>query len=258
MLNFRHLGGEGNFPMVIMHGLLGSSRNWVKAGKVLASRFDVFALDLPNHGDSPSMPNMTFDAVAKCILEWMDEHALSSPVLLGHSLGGKVAMSMAGRYPDRCKALAVADIAPREYEPHSRTVIEAMLGLDLAALQSRRDAEDELREVIPDLGLRQFMLTNLVRNGETLAWQVNLEGLLHSLPKLIANPMIGFSAYEGPTLFMKGENSQFIRTEDEAVIQDWFPQSELVTVPKSGHNIHFDNLQFFVDTMFRCFSGIAI
>jgi esterase len=258
MLNFRHLGGAGNPPMVILHGLLGSSRNWVKAGKALATRFDVFALDLPNHGDSPSMPNMTFDAVAKCILEWMDEHALSAPVLLGHSLGGKVAMRMAGRYPDRCKALAVADIAPREYEPHSRTVIEAMLGLDLASFQSRRDAEDALREVIPDSGLRRFMLTNLVRNGDALAWQVNLEGLLHSLPRLIRNPMTGLPVYQGPALFMRGENSRFIRTGDEAVIQDWFPQSELVTIPKAGHNIHFDNLQFFVDTVFRCFCGIAI
>jgi esterase len=258
MLNFRHLGGEGNPPMVILHGLLGSSRNWVKAGKALASRFDVFALDLPNHGDSPSMPGMTFDAVAKCILEWMDEHALVTPVLLGHSLGGKVVMRLAGRYPDRCKALAVADIAPREYEPHSRTVIEAMLGLDLASFQSRRDAEDALREVVPDLGLGRFMLTNLVRHGDTLAWQVNLEGLLHSLPKLICNPMTGLSAYQGPALFMRGENSQFIRTGDEAVIQDWFPKFELVTIPHAGHNIHFDNLPFFVNTVFHSFCGLSV
>jgi pimeloyl-ACP methyl ester carboxylesterase len=102
------------------------------------------------------------------------------------------------------------------------------------------------------------MLTNLVRHGDTLAWQVNLEGLLHSLPKLICNPMTGLSAYQGPALFMRGENSQFIRTGDEVVIQDWFPQFELVTIPHAGHNIHFDNLPFFVDTVFHSFCGLSV
>jgi esterase len=258
MLNFRHLGGEGNPPMIILHGLLGSSRNWVKAGKALASRFNVFALDLPNHGDSSSMPDMSFDAVSKWILEWMDERSLTSPILLGHSLGGKVAMSLASGYPHRCKALAVVDIAPREYEPHSQAAIKAMCALDLKSIQSRRDAEDILRGVIPDLGLRRFMLTNLVWKDGLLAWQVNLTALLHSLPNLISSPMTGHSRYDGPALFLKGEDSDFIKPEDEVVIQDRFPQSRLITIPQAGHNVHFDNLPFFVDTVFRCFYGLSV
>ena len=258
MLNFRHLGGEGNPPMIILHGLLGSSRNWVQAGKALASRFNVFALDLPNHGDSFSMHDMSFDAVSKCILEWMDERSIASPILLGHSLGGKVAMCLASSYQHRCSALGVVDIAPREYEPHSQTTIQTMCALDLESIQSRRDAEDMLQDAIPDMGFRRFILTNLVRKDGLFAWQVNLTALLHSLPNLILSPMTEHSRYDGPAIFFKGETSDFIKPEDEIVIQSRFPRSHLTTIPQAGHNVHSDNLPMFIDAVFRFFCGLPV
>lgn len=249
MLNCRYLGGAGNPPLVILHGLLGSSRNWTKAGSALTGDFEVFALDLPSHGDSLSMAEVDFAALAACVLGWTNAQKLASATLLGHSLGGKVAMRLAGEYPHRIDDLIVVDIAPRDYEPRSLGAIKAMLAIDLRTIQSRRDADDALRQTVSDLGLRQFLLTNLIRHGDRLVWQADLQALQHSLPKLSRNPMDGIPAYEDTALFLKGEDSSFIRPEDEEAIRNWFPKAKLVKIPNAGHDIHFDNLPAFVDAV---------
>jgi len=238
--------------MVILHGILGSSRNWASAGPALGEHFEVFAPDLPNHGESPGMDDMTFSSISARVVEWLDAEGLDRMILMGHSLGGKVAMRLAEMHPDRVSCLVVVDIAPRDYELHSQPAMEAMMAIDLENLVSRRDAEDALRETVPDTGLRKFLLTNLARDKEGhFSWRVNLSALLDSLPMLARNPLEGRRGFLGPTMLMKGEKSNFVRPKDEAGLRKWFPDSQILTIPDAGHNLHHDNLPAFVNALVR-------
>ncbi len=244
------MGGQGSPPLIILHGILGSSRNWGLAGPQLAAHFEVHALDLPSHGSSPPLQEMTFESIARQVLEWMDASGIPKATVLGHSLGGKVAMVLASEHPDRVRRLIVADIVPRDYRLHSLAAIEAMLAIDLASLQSRRDAETLLEPTVPDLGLRKFLITNLVRDGDSqFRWQANLDALYNSLPALARNPMAGRPPHTGPTQFLLGEHSDFVRPGDEDRILQHFPQAALGTIPGAGHNLHFDNLPSFVQAL---------
>ena len=246
-----HEGPTGAPILVILHGLLGSSRNWGLVTKALADKVTVHALDLPNHGQSPHQEEVSFQSMADAVLEWMDSEGLNKVHLLGHSLGGKVAMYFADEFPDRLESLIVADIAPKDYEPHLQHILEAMHALDLSAISSRKEAEDALSEAIPELGMRKFVLTNLARSSEGFQWQVNLGSILQALPTISSNPMAGKTGYAGKTLILKGQTSSYIQSEDEIVFQRYFPNSTLQTVPNSGHNVHFDNLPAFTEILLK-------
>jgi len=246
-----HEGPPDAPVLVILHGLLGSSRNWGLVTKALADKVRVHALDLPNHGQSPHQEELSFQSMADAVLEWMDSEGLNKVHLLGHSLGGKVAMFFADEHPDRLESLIVADIAPKDYEPHSQDILEAMHALDLSAIASRKEAEDALSEAIPELGMRKFVLTNLGRVPEGFQWQVNLGSILQALPSISSNPMAGKTGYAGKTLILNGETSNYIKPEDEILFQRYFPNSSLQTVPNSGHNVHFDNLPEFTEILLK-------
>ena len=250
MLFSRPMGGEGKFPLIILHGILGSSRNWGVAGPKLADFFQVHAIDLPSHGSSPSLQEMTFQSMADEVITWMDSNCFEKVYLLGHSLGGKVAMVLASIYPERIERLIVADIIPREYPPHSFAAIEAMLALDLTTIKSRREAEVLLEPVAPDLGLRKFLLTNLVRSeDQQFFWQTDLLSLRNSLQSLAQNPMENRLPYTGGTQFLLGEYSEFVRDGDEDLIRHYFPVANIQIIQNAGHNLHFDNLPDFVDAV---------
>ena len=242
-------GPPGAPVLVILHGLLGSSRNWGLVTKALEGKVTVHALDLPNHGQSPHLEELSFGSMADAVLEWIDSSGLSKVHLLGHSLGGKVAMCFADKHPERLESLIVADIAPKDYEPHSQDILEAMHALDLDGVSSRREAEEALTEAIPELAMRKFVLTNLVRSPDGFQWQVNLESILRALPDISSNPMKGKTGYSGRTLILKGDTSNYILPEDEDLFQQYFPNSSLQTIPNSGHNVHFDNLPAFTELL---------
>jgi len=246
-LHHRDLGGHGKPMLVILHGLLGSSRNWQAAGRDLSAQFHVAALDLRNHGQSPHSAGQTFDLMVGDILRWLDEHQVSQASLLGHSLGGKVAMKLACSAPDRVRLLFVVDIAPRDYPPVS-TALEGMMGLDLARLASRREAEDLLAGAVPERDARRFLVMNLERqkSGE-FRWQVNLPALAAALMGLRASPLGPRDRFSGQTLFLLGERSTFVRKEDEAVIRAHFPRAEIAVIPDSGHYPHAENRPRFVE-----------
>ena len=242
----RELGGEGKPPLIILHGLLGSSRTWQTAARDLASRFHVFALDLRNHGESPHAPEQTFCLMVADVIEWMDDRRLGKASVLGHSLGGKVAMLLACRHEARVESLCVVDIAPRAYEARSAEM-EAMLGLALKGITFRAEADKHLARVIPNPVLRRFLLTNLVRSetGE-FRWQPNLAAFIAALPALRSSPLDPQDQFQGKTLFLAGGLSSFVGKEDEALIHRHFPRASIVRLPGSGHFPHVDDRPGFV------------
>lgn len=247
----RDLGGAGNPPLVILHGLLGSSRNWQTAGKDLAERYHVFALDLRNHGSSPHAPEMSYDALVADVLAWLDGRGLPRVALLGHSMGGKVAMRLACRQPQRVERLVVVDIAPKDYRwAAHRAEFAAMNELDLAHLASRAEAELRFEARVDDWAMRKFLATNLERTSDgRWRWQINLPVMTAALPELEANSLEADDRFGGPTLFVTGERSTYVSAEDHSTIRGHFPEVVFRAVAGAGHNPHMDRRVEFVQAV---------
>ena len=247
----RELGGAGKEPLVLLHGLLGSGRNWQTAGAGLAEAAggrEVWALDLRNHGKSPWHEVMTYDAMVADVLAWLDARGLGAVDLMGHSMGGKVAMALACRHPERVRRLVVVDIAPKAYLSHGhRAEFAAMNELRLAELQSRGEAELKMEGRVPDWAMRKFLTTNLER-GEDGGWRwaVNLTVLTAALPEVEANPLRGgegggeSEVFHGPTLVIRGGKSRYVKDEDAAAITGFFPAARIETIAAAGHNPHME------------------
>jgi pimeloyl-ACP methyl ester carboxylesterase len=242
------LGGAGRPPMLVLHGLLGSARNWQTTGRDLAEHYHVFALDARNHGRSPHTAEAGTAWMADDLAAWMRAQGLPRATLVGHSMGGRTAMFLACRRPELVERLVVVDVAPRDYPGLGHwTHFDALLRLDLATLRSRQDAEDRLAAEVPDLGLRKFLVTNLVQDDAgRWRWSVNLPVLARALPDFEVNPLAPGDRYDGPTLFIAGGKSGYVRPEDWPCIQRHFPAARLVTIPEAGHNPHIDTRAQFV------------
>ena len=251
LLFHRDLGGAGRPPLVILHGMLGSSRNWQTAGRDLAAKFHVLALDLRNHGASPHADKMTYDAMLADVLGWLEERGLARATLLGHSMGGKVAMLLACRQPQRVERLIAVDIAPKNYFwPAHRLEFAAMNELDLAKLRSRADAEAQFEPRVPGWAMRKFLTTNLERdaNGHW-RWLVNLPALTAALPALEKNPLVAGDRFDGPALFVAGGKSRYVAAEDHAAIRAHFPAARIAVMAEAGHNPHMEARAAFVATL---------
>lgn len=248
MLFHRDLGGAGLPPLVILPGFLGSSRNWQTAGAALAVRFHVRALDLRNHGRSPASPEMTFDAMSDDVLRWMDAQNLETAALLGHSLGGKVAMRLACRQAGRVARLIAIDIAPKAYPGMAqRAEVVAMNELRLEGLHSRAEAELRLEARVDSWAMRKFLVSNLERDAEGhWRWTVNLPVLIGALPGLVKDPLEAGDRFDGPTIFILGGKSRFVEAGDHATIREHFPAATIRIIPDSGHNPHFEAREAFV------------
>jgi pimeloyl-ACP methyl ester carboxylesterase len=246
----RDFGGSGEPARVILHGFLGSSRNWLTAGKDLAAGRRVFALDLRNHGLSPHSGEMSYAAMAADVLAWLDSRGIASAELIGHSMGGKVAMLIACRHPERVARLVVVDIAPKDYAwPDRGAEVRAMGGLDLATLGTRGQAEALLAPALPNAATRRFVLTNLERTPGGWRWMVNLPALEAALPGLERNPLGPEDRFAGPALFVNGGKSRYVETGDLAAIAKAFPSARVVVLGGSGHNPHIDAREAFVRTV---------
>lgn len=246
-LHHRDFGGAGKPPLILLHGLLGSSRNWQTAGADLAAHHHVFALDLRNHGRSPHSDEMTYEAMVADVLCWMDTHGLGQAGLLGHSMGGKTAMLLACRNPARVSRLVIVDIAPKDYLSHAhRAEFAAMNELDLRSLQSRGEAELRFEARVPDWPMRKFLTTNLERKGEEWRWLINLPVLTETLATLEGDPLAETDRYDGPTRFVTGGKSHYVQPTDWADIQNHFPRATLEVIANSGHNPHMEARAEFV------------
>jgi esterase len=244
----RDLGGAGNPPLILLHGMLGSSRNWQSAGRELAGHFHVLALDLRNHGSSPHADSMSYDEMKADVLGWLDMQGIARVTLLGHSLGGKLAMLVACRHPARVERLVVVDIAPRDYDwPGHRQSFAAMNELNLRDLRSRAEAEMRFEGRVPSWAMRKFLAANLVRPAEGhWRWQINLPAITVSLAALQQNPLRAEDRFDGSVRFIVGGKSDYVEPADHARIRAHFPAAQILVLPKSGHNPHLEARSAFI------------
>ena len=233
-------------PVVVLHGLFGSARNWTSIAKRLGDARHVFALDLRNHGDSPWDDDVSFTAMAGDVRGFIESHGLARPVVIGHSLGGKVAMTLALTHPEAIGGLVAVDIAPVAYSGSFLSYIDAMRGMDLSAVARRADADAMLADAVPDAGVRAFLLQNLELN-ETARWRINLRALAAGVDEMGGFPDFGEeSAYSGRTLFLGGGKSDYVRPEHGATIRRLFPKASIETIEGAGHWVHAERPDDFI------------
>lgn len=249
-LPYSEILGDGETPFVLMHGLLGSSRNWRSVAKEIGGNFQVHSLDLRNHGNSFHDQEASILAMSNDLLRYAEHHDLPKFVLCGHSLGGKVAMRFACDYPDRLHSLVVADIAPRDYpREHHTPTLDALLSIDLGELSSRKQADEQLADLIPNWAFRQFLLTNLTQHEDAFTWKANIQVLRDSIGQLSSNPLTKPDCFHGPTLFIRGGKSGYLRSEHKPEILDHFPAAELAVLPNAGHDVHVEDRSGFLSAL---------
>jgi esterase len=237
-LHFRTFG-EGP-PLILLHGLLGSLGNWQPLARRFAGRFKVFAVDQRNHGLSPHSQEVSFDAMAGDLREFMQTHALAQAHMLGHSMGGKVAMQFALLHPESVARLVVVDVAPRAYPPRHAHALEALLALDLNTLRRREELDGQLAKAIPEAEARQFLLKNLRRDGAGgFHWKANVRGLLENYERLTV-ALTGCRPFSKPALFVRGEKSDYVGEADCDLIRRLFPLAEFCSITGAGHWVHAD------------------
>jgi pimeloyl-ACP methyl ester carboxylesterase len=237
--------GHGE-PLVLLHGLFGSADNWFGVAPKLAEKFHVFILDLRNHGQSPHAAEMTYPQMAADVAKFFTTHHLATAAVIGHSMGGKVAMQFALDYPQFVKKLVVVDMAPRAYKRAHDYIFESLLALDLSRYPTRQQIEDVLAPAIPSLNLRRFLLKNLGRdNGGGFYWKMNLRGVSENYARL--GEALGAAApFTGPARFIRGGKSNYISAADEAEIHQRFPAAKIETIPAANHWVHADAPEEFV------------
>jgi len=233
-LAFDDFGGQGK-PILILHGLFGSSRNWRTVGRYLARYAHAYGLDLRNHGRSPSCESHTLADLTGDVEQWVADHLVENPILLGHSMGGIVGMAYSLSHPLQTAGLIVVDIAPKVYHTgHSREI--QALRLDISSLRSRREIDDRMKPLIPDAEVRRFLQTNAERTDTGFRWRVNADALAGST---VLSDVAGLEGtYEGRTLFVAGGASGYLTKEDLPRIRMFFPNAELRTVSGAGHWLH--------------------
>jgi pimeloyl-ACP methyl ester carboxylesterase len=236
--------GSGQ-PVVLLHGLFGRAGNFGAVQRELARKFRVLALDLRNHGDSPHAGGMTYPTMAADVQETLRARATLPCVLVGHSMGGKVAMALALLSPDAVSRLVVADVAPVSYAHGMRRYIDAMAAIQLASGLTRAAADAELAESVPDATMRGFLLQSL-RFGENPSWRLGLDEIATALPDIEGWPKFAAATYDGPTLIIAGARSEYIRPEHRPAIRALFPSARFVTLKDVGHWVHADNPTAFV------------
>jgi len=239
MISFRRAGDGEN--VLLLHGLFGMGANLKSISRALSSYFSVYSVDLPDHGDSSWLSKRDLCIYAERLIAWLDENNLHTCHLIGHSLGGKIAMQMALIDPARFCSLIIVDIAPVSYPNSHQNVFDAMQELSETKCISRRGASKILEKHLDEVELIQFLSMSLRSNEEGIySWILNYEGLRRDYPLLCLAPDSKGTQYHGPSLFVRGQRSSFISKNNELSVRKLFPKSEISTVAGAGHWVHFD------------------
>lgn len=244
---YSRIEGEGQ-PLVIIHGFLGMSDNWKSFGSLYAAEgFQVHMLDLRNHGRSFHSNEFSYALMANDVLEYCQHHQLKNISVIGHSMGGKVAMLLATTHPDLVEKLIVADIGPKYYAPHHQDILAGLNAVDFSTKPDRAEVEETLYPFIPDFGTRQFLMKNLywVEPGQ-LAFRFNLP-VFNAKIETIGEALPGQNHFDKPTMFIRGGNSKYILDSDVAEIGNHFPNFKLATIPNVGHWLHAENPKLFFE-----------
>lgn len=239
-------------PLIILHGLYGSSDNWLSIAKMIDGHYTVYLPDLRNHGQSPHSDIMDYDSMRDDLLELTEELKIKQFFLAGHSMGGKVAISFALKFPEKLNGLLIADISPfiNEisgpiiYDQH-KTILKAILSLDLSKIKSRAEAEAELAKMIESEKIKGFILKNLQRSsGNTFIWKINARSILDNLDRIMdgidRSTMRNYQISGFPVIFLKGSESDYINTSDFPDILRIFPAAEIKEIENAGHWLHAD------------------
>jgi pimeloyl-ACP methyl ester carboxylesterase len=235
--------GQGQ-PLILLHGLFGSSNNWGAVAKHFSQYFQVICVDLRNHGSSPYSESQTYDDMSQDIAELCDALNLNTIHLLGHSLGGKVAMQFATQYPQRVDELVIVDMAMRAYADAHTHLINAMLAVELSTISSRSEVDLALRQSIDLAMVRHFLLMNLVKVGDQLTWRINLAALkanYSAMQQAVCAPTL----YDKPCLIIRGEHSDYVSDDDIKHIKAHFTQAQFASLP-TGHWVHAEQPQAFI------------
>lgn len=250
-LFFRQMG-EGD-PVIILHGIYGISDNWVTIGRKLAEKFEVFIPDQRNHGQSPHSDTFSYFALVDDLYEFIDDHQIVNPVLIGHSMGGKVAMNFALENPSKVARLIVVDMSLREYPARKEhmDIIHAMLAVDFNEVATREEVEEIIAEKVRSERIRLFIMKNLYRIGQQrFAWRMNVQSIYEN----IENVFVGIDSpytFDKPSLFVKGGASDYILEEDYPAIRKKFPAARFTTIDGASHWVHADR----PDELCAAFSG---
>ncbi|RRJ89390.1 alpha/beta fold hydrolase [Flavobacterium macacae] len=244
---YSKIEGEGK-PLLILHGYLGMSDNWKTLATQFASEgYQTHALDLRNHGRSFHSDEFTYDAMVQDVLDYCEGNNLEKVSIIGHSMGGKVAMFFATKYPEKIDKLIIADIGPKYYRPHHQDIMEGLNAVDFSKKPERSDVEEFLKPHIPDFGTRQFLMKSLywVETGQ-LGFRFNVSVFNDKIDN-IGEALPENAVFEKPTLFLKGGNSNYIKDEDTEMIKKHFPNSEIKTIANAGHWLHAEKPKEFFE-----------
>lgn len=250
-LHYRESGEQssGGSPLIFLHGLFGSSSNWGRVVSHFAARHRCILPDLRNHGRSFHAPDVGYQAQADDLIRLMNHLDIEKAHIIGHSMGGKVAMQLALEYPGRCEKLVVVDIAPVGYRHGFGEIIESLRSIDLELLGSRQEADNLLARRLSDPGLRGFLLQNLVRDDGRWIWRLNLEALAEGQKEIVGFPVQRRRPFGGQSLFVAGEKSSYINYQDHATIQQLFPGARIVTIPGAGHWVYAEKPGPFIEQL---------
>ncbi|WP_338815261.1 alpha/beta fold hydrolase [Bernardetia sp. Wsw4-3y2] len=244
-LNYKELGNVNAPPLLILHGVFGSLDNWLTLGRQFSETYRVFLIDQRNHGRSPHDDKMNYIVLADDLHNFIEEHQLKNPLLIGHSMGGKVVMQYALTYPTAFEKMVVVDIAPRKYNvSHHEAILNGLKAIDIENLESRNDADEKLGQYIDEEGVRMFLLKNLARTKEGYEWKMNLPILEKSILKIggavTKNKNVDSSVdyNEKPVLFINGGQSRYIQEKDITMITKYFPNAHIHTIEEAGHWVH--------------------
>lgn len=251
MILHSNIIGQGK-PFVILHGFLGMGDNWKTLAKQFSeSNYQVHLVDQRNHGRSFRSEDFDYELMADDLKAYCDKHNLNDIILLGHSMGGKTAMLFAATYPKLISKLMVADISPRYYPIHHDTILDGLSSLDFSQIKSRSEADEALSNFIKDAGTRMFLLKNLywVDKGQ-LGLRINLPVLKENVSE-VGEALPIHATFDKETLFLRGDRSEYIGVQDEAIIHSHFPNSKIVTIANAGHWLHAENPEDFYEAVIK-------